>query len=434
MPRPCELREWSSRKTCWHLQVIWRSHQHGPWTWVGAERVLSPAGCWRMDAWLVRLHNAAGRAAGALHVFPTAWIRYPSESAVRDSAAGTNGGPPGEEKLRRYYGDAYAELLVGPETYVFGRVQLPAACAAVSEETQRCLMEAWLYRPDLSWPPCELLRRLDDGVPWMYVERTGMEGWQEGFRKVAPRLQLALPRIFRMLDVPLAVEAAAGDGLQHLPLELLLEVFSHLDTAERTRLRPVCALWASVVQSAPLATDLVIRGRTDYALLATLVHACRSSTRRLVLHNGDLDNLLKLAGVGAHCPGIRVPTVHLPRLTCRLSVDACPHRAASTGCSVGYFTEALRRLPCEEIKVWQCHIDLLDIAGYADEELRLYCMMDTPVNIPVAHVQPTSAVLVEQVWELLEAGVAWTVAADDKQRAAVWMAEMRAIQQPLAKQ
>ncbi|XP_055355239.1 uncharacterized protein LOC129600704 [Paramacrobiotus metropolitanus] len=236
--------------------------------------------------------------------------------------------------------------------------------------------------------------------------------------------------MLRMLEVPVAMEAADGEGLQQLPVELLSAVFSHLDTAEQTRLRPVCALWAAVVQSPSLASDLIISGRDDYALLASLVHALRSSTHRVVLRDGDLDSLLKVGDAAAHCPGIRVPRVHLHRLKCRLSVDACPHVSrCGYGCAVSHFAEALRRLPCEEVSLLQCRVDLLDVDCW-DDENPLYCDMDIPVNIPVAHVPPTSAVE-EQVWELLEAGMAWTAAADDKQHAADWLAEMRADQQSL---
>ncbi|XP_055353076.1 uncharacterized protein LOC129598993 [Paramacrobiotus metropolitanus] len=421
------------------LEVLWRAHPRGPWTWLGAELVVTvKEGYRRMDAALVRLYDAAGRATGPLQVVPAARIRYPGCDAVGDSGssvlAGAHGRPPGEEELRRYYGEDYAELLVGPETFVFSRLQLPAKCAAAAEETQRCLMERCLYRPNRRWPPLEFLRRLDEGGTWLYMERTdGNNSWM-GFREAALRLPLALPRMLRMLEVPAAVEATAGEGLQQLPVVLLSAVFSHLDAMEWTRLRPVCALFDAVLQSAPLAADLVVNGRDDYALLASLLHAFRSSVHRVVLRNGDLDSLLKVGDLAKHCPGMRerVPTIFLPRLTCRLSVDACPHKTRSgMGCAVGDLAEALRRLPGKEVVLLQCRVDLLDVDSCEYEEQRLQCRMDTPVNIPVARVEPTSTGLLRQVWDLLEAGLAWTAATDDQQRAADWLAEMRANQQPL---
>ncbi|XP_055354040.1 uncharacterized protein LOC129599753 [Paramacrobiotus metropolitanus] len=149
-------------RTLWPVEVLWRCHPHEPWTWRGAQLVVTARDddYPRTSAGLVRLCDAAGRARGPLQVVPCPRIRDAGWDAVRRSGSGSsvlaaaaNGRPPGEEELRRYYGsgyrDGYADLLVGPESFVFGRLQLPAACTAVSEETQRCLMEAWLSRSQL---------------------------------------------------------------------------------------------------------------------------------------------------------------------------------------------------------------------------------------------------------------------------------------------
>ncbi|XP_055343541.1 uncharacterized protein LOC129591765 [Paramacrobiotus metropolitanus] len=179
----------------------------------------------------------------------------------------------------------------------------------------------------------------------------------------------------------------------------------------------------------PLDSDLVLNGRADGILLASLVHALRPSTRRVILRNANLESLHNLSIVASYCRGIRASTVYVHRLKCRLCVDPCPHRTErNSGRTVGDFAEALRRLPCGEVSLLQCRVNLLDVDGDDGDPGPLDCEMDTRIDIPVAHLQPPSAVSLGQVWELLRAHLAWTPAADDKQRAADWLVELRANQ------
>ncbi|XP_055348860.1 uncharacterized protein LOC129595776 [Paramacrobiotus metropolitanus] len=98
-----------------------------------------------------------------------------------------------------------------------------------------------------------------------------------------------------------SAEREETDNVRVLTSDVMLEVFSHLDTCTLTRLRTVCAVWSGILESPELSACIVvtasgnstpsIRETSHYFLMAPVFKCLRPSTQHMVVdaRNSSMD-------------------------------------------------------------------------------------------------------------------------------------------------
>ncbi|XP_055348294.1 uncharacterized protein LOC129595337 [Paramacrobiotus metropolitanus] len=328
-----EWRDWRPYKPQ-SVEVLLRPSPRGPWTWMPAHLSLKQRQeCdWPGEVGVVHLLTAESVAEGPLHVVPPQRLRQPFCDLVSAS------GPRSDAELRAYYGHEFKSCVIHPGTFFKGQVRLTAQLALLSEEMQRHLLDEWRDKalvPDCSIDhpliPFEFVQRMDDGCTWTYIERTDRR--QARFYQFASRLGKALPgMIYKTLRLATDTDPANDESLMWLPVELLLEVFSHMDTMQQTRMHRVCSSWAVILQSPVLTSFLIIprpsENRADYPLTACLVHLLNSSIQRIMILGGDKNRVKEASHVmrflAYRCGALRLKAISFVRPGYTLLLD--PYR------------------------------------------------------------------------------------------------------------
>ncbi|XP_055341856.1 uncharacterized protein LOC129590580 [Paramacrobiotus metropolitanus] len=427
------------------VEVLLRPNPRSPWTWTPAELCLKlRKSYWPGDVGVVQLLNAEGVADGPLHVVPPQRLRQPRCNLASAS------GPRDRAELRKYYGNKFASCVVRPGDFFRGSVHLTAQLAGLSEEKQRRLLNDWLeatFSDQYCGYPFRFARLMDDGRTWTYIERTLNQ--KTRFFRFANRLTTDLPwMIYKALrldtDTRLAVSNDSDDDILRLPVEVLLGVFSHLDTVQQTRMRSVCSTWAAILESAVLLSLIVIPRQSDdaadYSLTATLANCLNSSTQRIIIIGGDEGRVIKTGDVigllSSRCGRLRLRAICFARLACRLTLDPCQgSKRKPTDDGLSCFAAMCSRLPCGDVVFVQSHFILTNRAickyalgwpGDPGSKFKRFWDMTISTYMALARLDRESGDdAAVALWSLVETHISCSVSSEDRQTALKWLAKIR---------
>ncbi|XP_055356554.1 uncharacterized protein LOC129601709 [Paramacrobiotus metropolitanus] len=182
------------------------------------------------------------------------------------------------------------------------------------------------------------------------------------------------------------VQISAVKEVAFLPTELWTEVFSHLDTIAQTKLRPVCATWNSLLDSALLKADTLLDsaaltssklcglGRA-YFMIAALFKHLSPSTRHIIiadrkqwLPHRDIMKVLKILNfITLRSAGVRLKAIFLVGLKMYLRSSPYEHQQgtqcqhhqhlsanASNPCPLSSLPHG--NFPCDDIYLIRCRI------------------------------------------------------------------------------
>ncbi|XP_055348839.1 uncharacterized protein LOC129595760 [Paramacrobiotus metropolitanus] len=267
------------------VEVLMRESPSGPWTWFPAEIVHPPR---IADGPHRHYHVVVVRWDTCIHgvmqsdVVPVERIRLPMPVARWASAKRRRSEVmPNELQI--------AAQRVGKWTFVKRSVKLPDNVAWMSVNELRRL---WHSNDDVvNYRPITFVE-VRNGCSY-YLERSFAHQWYEQMdgtfhpefpetiRKFHNQFIERLPRI---IGTPLINTTEVRDVFPLLPPELLLEVFSHVNTMTQTKLRAVCLTWDYILQSPLLTATLLITScesvdhpeRLEYHLTAP-VYKCLSA-------------------------------------------------------------------------------------------------------------------------------------------------------------
>ncbi|XP_055348848.1 uncharacterized protein LOC129595769 [Paramacrobiotus metropolitanus] len=170
---------------------------------------------------------------------------------------------------------------VAPGTFIMLSVDLGQGFCSMSLEDSKALIEQ--LNGSLLHPYCgqfsvvSLVDAKLEGGCKMVTQAHDLPGFADYLRVQVFR------RIKYLLDhAPAAVDVT----VKGLPVELMQEIFSHLDTVKQKQLQRVCALWNRILVAPALRGTIVIRsnGLTTSVLgFMTVIRCLHPSTQRLIL-------------------------------------------------------------------------------------------------------------------------------------------------------
>ncbi|XP_055348864.1 uncharacterized protein LOC129595780 [Paramacrobiotus metropolitanus] len=252
-----------------------------------------------------------------------------------------------------------------------------------------------------------------------------------GMEEFPHMVAMYLAYVLAMSKSP-STEFDSSDDISVLPVDVWLEVFSHLDTLTQNSLRGVCPDWASIMQSPLLTTNIVTGSRKldaqelrDYNLTAPIFKCLRPSTRRLIQANppapfsdcGQMSSFLKMTDIVRYVqeatPRVHLSEVYLVHHACVVNFKCSDRMAQCTmqlaeavlaavrlgdreDSSLDEFIAACRCLPCDAVRLSRCRFILsLNLAPG---------VFKLAVQISAARL-PVNDDLAGAVWGALEAGL-----------------------------
>ncbi|XP_055349169.1 uncharacterized protein LOC129596039 [Paramacrobiotus metropolitanus] len=430
------------------VEVLMRDSPSGPWTWFPAEIVNINRGICHTACHVAVVSWRNGTSCSDFVPIERVRYRLPSEFWMRLGRTHDVPLPLPLVPARSWWGDSdtLREMVncVQSGEFVKGSVQIPKCPSSISAE--KLLKQ--LNRTKMifgSRYSCEVsLVEIVDGRLGYIVRHTracNLTGESKAENPVFEKSREDFHEHFeRTIDriSPDFTDSASSDHFGELPVELWLEVFSHLDTMTQTALRVVCPGWNSILESPTLTANILITnsgsnkkkssGRLEYDLLSPIFKCLTASTQRIVVVNQRRlmeakDFLLNVPQmihyVAVRNGGIHLKTVHWVNLQYRLvfgnrydhvGYNQCVlHRGESTEygklslSAVGLhdFIELCRDLPCKAVQLNGCTV-LLEwtIFGGSPSELRLHLLNNSP-KVKVKTLPDFGC----EMWDVLEAAL-----------------------------
>ncbi|XP_055355572.1 uncharacterized protein LOC129600922 [Paramacrobiotus metropolitanus] len=307
------------------------------------------------------------------------------------------------------------------------------------------LSYVWRYVDFLRWPTTGPFQNIS-----LYPDPV-----QNFIRKCDGALVAGIRAIILQLteEITSITEPEDSSDIGLLTVDVLLEVFSQLDTRTQTGLRTVCFTWNAVLESPVLTAGIVIIGfgshhyrpyrpQLHYFLTSPVFKCFRQSTQHIVvaardnwMQTRDFLTLAETMHYVSQTTGHRVLTVYLVGLQLKLqfnrhldSYDKCPMHEPSFGstsysypgpCRLADFIAACTDLPCQAIRLVICTV-LLD---YASSE-QVYLPNHLLVYLPSVRL-PLGGDVDRLIWGVLGTRVP-TPNAEQLDTLATWLASLNA--------